>query len=176
MAALFLTFVKVGFLAFGGGYAMIPVIETEVTAQGWLTSNELTEIIALASSAPGPIATNCAILIGFQVGGLSGAVIAGVGSLLPPFVLVLLLAKTFQQLRGNRWLDSAFYGLRPVITGFIAFAGVNIGLTEGWFDSLSGMPLDKFFMTAVYFIILYYSNVHPLVLILGAGLIGVILY
>ena len=89
---LFYTFFIIGFVSFGGGYAMIPIIETEVMQHGWMTSEQLTNMIAIAGMSPGPIGANIAVLIGYSTAGLPGAIISTLGILLPSLILVLIVA------------------------------------------------------------------------------------
>src|SRR5690242_11767695 len=124
---LFLTFMKIGFVSFGGGYAVVPLIQYENAAGGWLSQSELQEAISLAGMAPGPIATNIATLVGYKTAGGAGAVIATAGIILLSLVVVVLLTGFFVRLRNNQWLKAAFYGLRPVITGLIVYAAVHFG-------------------------------------------------
>lgn len=93
---LFLTFFKIGLVSFGGGYAMIPVIEAEVVSKhDWMTTQEFTDVIAVASMSPGPIATNSAIFIGYNTAGLPGAIFSTIGSVLPSLIIILIIAMFF---------------------------------------------------------------------------------
>lgn len=88
---LFWMFLLIGFVSFGGGYAMIPIIEIEVIKKGWMTTQEFTDVIAVAGMSPGPIATNSAIFVGYQVEGITGAIAAGLGMVIPSLLLVICL-------------------------------------------------------------------------------------
>jgi len=122
---LFRTFFIIGAISFGGGYAMIPVMEREVTAHGWMTTTEFTEIIALAGMSPGPIATNSAIFVGYHVAGIPGAIASALGMMLPSFSLILLISYFFAKVYEHKSVQAAFYGLRPVIVGLIVFAAIT---------------------------------------------------
>lgn len=173
---LFITFFKIGCVAFGGGYAMIPLIELKVDQHGWLTAQQFTDSIAIASSSPGPIATNCAIFIGYKTVGPMGALVAAIGTILPSLILILLLASFFHKLRNHKVIQSAFYGIRPVITGLILYAGLRIALKNGfiggehWIDGVSVLlilsSLGLFCLT----------RLHPAFIIMISGGLGVLIY
>src|SRR5207248_812970 len=112
---LFKTFFIMGFVSFGGGYAMIPVIETAVSLHGWMTTQQFTDVIAIAGMSPGPIATNSAILVGYSTAGILGALLSTLGTLLPSILLVLVVASFFQRLHHYSIVQSMFYGLRPIV-------------------------------------------------------------
>src|SRR4051812_515512 len=107
--SLFITFFVIGFVSFGGGYAIIPVIEHEALRHGWMTSQQLIDIIAIAGMSPGPIATNTAVFIGFQTAGLWGAVISAIAITLPSIMIVFLIAMFFYKINDMPMVQSAFY-------------------------------------------------------------------
>ncbi len=121
---LFFVFFKIGLFTFGGGYAMIPMIEDEVVARGWLTAAELLNFIGVAESTPGPIAVNIATFIGSSRGGLFGAFCATVGVVLPSFLIILLIAAVFRNFLKNRVVKGALVGIRGVIVGLIVATGL----------------------------------------------------
>src|SRR3954453_164633 len=98
---LFKTFFITGFVSFGGGYAMIPIIENAVTEYGWISAERLTNMIAIAGMSPGPVAANSAILIGYSAAGISGALISAIAILLPSLILVITVAAFFMKLHHN---------------------------------------------------------------------------
>lgn len=172
---LFLTFLKVGFVSFGGGYAVIPLIEHDVSAYGWLTPLEFQETVSLAGMAPGPIATNSATIIGFKTAGYAGAVVSTWGMIIPSLLIVVLLTTIFVRLQHNKWLKSSFYGLRPSITGLIAYAAIHFGFlgTGGSFTWTTAATL--FICAGSLFIMLKYK-LHPFAVILASGAVGIILF
>ncbi|WP_036843204.1 chromate transporter [Pontibacillus marinus] len=173
---LFVTFFKIGCVAFGGGYAMIPLIELEVAQHGWLTPGQFTDSIAIASSSPGPIATNCAIFIGYKTAGPLGAIVAGVGSILPSLLLILMLAGFFHKLKDHRVIQAAFYGIRPVITGLIFYAGVRIAMKndfiggDGYIDEISILLMLSSLG------LFLFSRLHPVFIISLSGFLGILIY
>ena len=117
---LFLTFLKIGAFTFGGGYAMLPLIQSEVERHGWLTQSEVVDFIAVSESTPGPLAINMATFVGIRTGGVFGAVCATLGVVLPSFVIILIVAKFYEKFRKSRAVDGVMYGLRPAVIGLIA--------------------------------------------------------
>ena len=125
---LLLTFAKIGLFTFGGGYGMIPLIQQEVTARGWLDAETLYRFIGICESTPGPIAVNMATFIGASQAGLAGSACATVGVVLPSFIIILLIASVLKQFRQNRYVAAALRGIRPVVAGMIASTGAYIAL------------------------------------------------
>ena len=113
---LFAVFLKIGAFTFGGGYAMIPLIQKEITEKrGWMTDDDVLEIVAIAESTPGPIAVNTAVFVGYKVRGLRGAAAALLGTVTPSFVIILAIAIFFAGIRQNPVVDAAFKGMRPAV-------------------------------------------------------------
>ena len=117
---LFLTFLKIGAFTFGGGYAMISIIEHEViNRRGWIARHDFLDLLTLAQSAPGPISLNTAVFIGYRLRGLRGALSAILGAVIPSFVIILCVAILFTDVRHNPWVDAAFRGMRPAVVALI---------------------------------------------------------
>lgn len=117
---IFLIFGKIGAFTIGGGIPMIAAIKSELTARGWLDEEEFVEIIALAQSAPGLFAANISILTGYKLRGTKGSLVATIGSCLPPFIIILLIAMFFTEFKDNKYVLNAFKGIRPVVVALIA--------------------------------------------------------
>ena len=118
---LFRSFLKIGAFTFGGGYAMIPVIEREVIdRRGWIERRDFLDLLTLAQSAPGPIVLNTAVFVGYKLRGLRGALAALTGVVIPSFTAILLIALLFADIRQNPWVDAAFRGMRPAVVALIA--------------------------------------------------------
>ncbi|MBW8350236.1 chromate transporter [Bacillus sp. IITD106] len=169
ISQIFLTFLKIGPITFGGGYAMIPMIEREIVLnKKWLHSRDVADIFAIAGSAPGAIAINSAVFIGYRIGKIKGALAALFGILLPTFLIVILLSITYIYVKGNPIIEAAFQGIRPAIVALIAFAGYKIGLTALYDKST--------IVTAILTIVaLFYFNIHPAIIILIGLVVGIIL-
>ena len=117
---LFWSFFKIGIFTFGGGYAMIPLIQQEmIERRGWLDRQEFIELLTLAQSSPGPIAINTSVFVGYKMQGLKGAAAAILGVVIPSFVIILLIALFFADIRHNRVVDAAFKGMRPAVVALI---------------------------------------------------------
>ena len=177
---LFYTFFKIGLFGFGGGYAMLSMIQGEVvTRYGWVSSQEFTDIVAISQMTPGPIGINSATYIGYTAihnAGYSPAV-SVLGSCLttfavclPSFLLVLFISYFFAKFKNNKYVEAAFLGLRPVTVGLIAAAALLLMNHENFIDYKS------FLIFGAAFILTWKFKVHPILMILLAGVAGIILY
>lgn len=173
---LFITFLKIGFVSFGGGYAMIPVIEYEVQKHGWLTTQQFTDVIAIAGMSPGPIATNSAVFVGYKVAGILGAITSTAAISLPSVLILLLVALFFYKIQNHPLVQSVFYGMRPVITGLICYAAIRLAIHNqmiggySWFDGISVLVM----LSALG--VLLFTKIHPVLVILFSGGVGVLFY
>jgi len=122
---LFLSFVRIGFSGFGG-YAMLPMINAEVLAHGWMTPEEISDIIIIAEMTPGPVGVNVATFSGIQAAGVPGAIAANLGILAPTLTITALAAVFFERFKNNRWLRRALTGIRPACIGLIAATVVTL--------------------------------------------------
>ena len=127
---IFWSFLKIGAFTFGGGYAMIPLIEAEmIQKRGWLTREEFINQLTIAQSIPGPIALNTAVFVGYKTRGVKGALAALVGVVIPSFFIILLIATCFTDFKDNHIVASAFKGMRPAVVALIA--APLIGMAKG---------------------------------------------
>ena len=181
---LFYTFFKIGLFGFGGGYAMISMIQGEVvTRHEWLSSNEFTDIIAISQMTPGPIGINSATYVGYSAVvnagyshavGILGSTIATVSVVLPSFILMVLISKFFLKYQKHPIIASVFEGLRPGVVGLLAAAlvlmnGENFG-TYNW------QILTSIILFAGTFIASYRYKVNPILLIVICGIIGYVTF
>ena len=125
---LYWEFFKTGLFAVGGGMATLPFLEDIVQSTGWYTYTDLMNMLAVSESTPGPIGINMATYVGFTVGGIPGAVIATLGEVTPSIIVILIVAMMLKKFRDNRYVNMAFYGLRPASTGLIGAACVTVVL------------------------------------------------
>jgi len=174
---LFHTFFIIGFVSFGGGYAMMPIIETAVTDYGWMSAERFTNMIAIAGMSPGPIAANSAILVGYSAAGISGAIISAIAILLPSILLVVTVATFFIKLHHYPLIEAMFYGLKPLVTSLIVFAAIRFA------QSTQMVSLDFSFHSISLFVIfglslfaLFKLKWNPVYVIILSGLVGVALY
>ena len=127
---LFTTFFKIGLFTFGGGFAMVPLIQREVIEKHkWIDEKDFLDMLVLAQSTPGPIAVNTSVFVGYKLAGVAGAVMATLGTVLPSFIVILLLALFFAEVRENRYVDAAFRAMRPAVVALIV--APLIGLVKG---------------------------------------------
>lgn len=127
---LFWSFLKIGAFTFGGGYAMIPLIQSEVVERrGWIKKKRFVELLTVAQSAPGPISLNTAVFVGYSMNGWRGATAAILGAILPSFVIILMIAMFFTDIKDNPVVVAVFKGIRPAVVALIA--APVIGLTKG---------------------------------------------
>ncbi|MBW7452782.1 chromate transporter [Paenibacillus sepulcri] len=172
---LFITFLKIGLVSFGGGYAVIPMIQFEVSAHQWMTGGDFQQAVSLAGMAPGPIATNTATLIGYKSAGILGAAASTLGMVLPSLTVVVLMAAFFFRLQHNQWVKSSFYGLRPVITGLIVFAAIHFGFPDGE-TGFTWVTVCTLLICAGCLYLLLKYKLHPIMVIMAAGAAGIILF
>lgn len=188
---LFWTYTKIGLFGFGGGYAMLSLVQDEVVVKhGWITEQQFTDIVALSQVTPGPIGINSATYIGYTAtGSILGAIVATLAVSLPSFILVMLISIAFSRFRQNRWVEAAFVGIRPASVGLIASAALLLSIhAEGvwqWINQGNGEAIvvrDNFpdlrslLLFAVTFVAALRRWVHPILLILLAGGAGWLLY
>ena len=164
---LFTTFFKIGLFSFGGGFAMIPIIQREVIEKRkWIHEKDFVDMLVLAQSTPGPIAVNTAVFVGYKTLGVVGAIATTLGTVLPSFIVILLLALFFAEVRENRYVDAAFRAMRPAVVALIV--APLMGLVKGMKWYLAALA-------AAVAMAVWYFGVSPMYLI-GAGVVvGVVL-
>lgn len=177
---LFYTFFKIGLFGFGGGYAMLSLIQGEVvTRYGWLTAQEFTDIVAISQMTPGPIGINSATYVGYQAtGSVWGSVIATSAVVLPSFILMLTISKFFLKYRHHQIVESIFTGLRPAVVGLLAAAALVLMTTDNF-----GSPSEntyQFVISCILFLVAFIASyrfkVNPILLTIVCGLVGLIVY
>lgn len=177
---LLYVYLKIGLFGFGGGYAMLSLIQDEVVDKyGWISLQEFTDIVAISQMTPGPIGINSATYIGYTViqnAGYStsfsilGSALATFAVCLPSFVLVLIVSYYFVRVKNNRYIEAAFTGLRPATVGLIAAAALMLMNAENFIDYKS------FLIFAAVFFLTWRFKIHPILMICLAGLTGILLY
>lgn len=169
---LFVTYFKIGLFGFGGGYAMLSLIQHEVVDKhAWITQQEFTDIVAISQVTPGPIGINSATYIGYTVtGNVWGSAVATLAVCLPSFIIVLAIARAFRKFRANKYVDYAFKGLRPATVGLIASAALLLMNHENFIDYKS------LIIFVVAFILTMFCKMNPILMIVLAGISGLILY
>ena len=183
---LFLTFLKIGAVSFGGGYGMISLIRDDCLANGWLTEEELLNFIAVAESTPGPIAVNMATFVGSSQGGVLGALLATLGVVLPSFLVILLIASVFTKLLKYAGVKAALGGIRPAVIALISGTALTMLLSLGFgIKNIHSTPIVDFKALIVFALICAVSLIcsklkkkapSPIVLIVISGVLGVLLW
>ena len=176
---LFLSFLQVGLFSIGGGYAAMPLIQSQVVQQhAWLTMNEFTDLITIAEMTPGPIAVNSATFVGIRIAGPIGAVIATLGCILPSCIIVSLLAFIYYRYKNVSIIQSVLASLRPAVVALIASAGLSIllqvglqGASFGW-DNLNFIGLLLF---AGAFFVLKKFKWNPILIMSLCGAAGLVI-
>ena len=177
---LFYTFFMIGAFTFGGGYAMLPLIQEQVAAR-WgdvISSEVMINFIAVSESTPGPFAVNMATYIGSQMGGVFGSVCATLGVVLPSFIIILIVAGCYEKFKKNRIVQGCMTGLKPAVVGLIANALLNVFMTI-FFPAgvaLAAFKEITFYLYAAIFAgmtILAFKKVHPILIICISAALGI---
>ncbi|MDR1984694.1 MAG: chromate transporter [Prevotellaceae bacterium] len=165
---LFISFFKIGTFTLGGGYVMIPLIEKEVVSkQKWINNDEFTEMLTLAQSAPGPIAINTAVFVGYKIKGTKGMIATVLGTVIPSFTIIMLVAIFFTGLENNPIVERIFCGIRPAVVALIAVPVVNMLKNNGF-------KIHVIAITAVSAISVWLLGISPVIVIMIAGLCAII--
>ncbi|CCY91370.1 chromate transporter [Phocaeicola sp. HCN-6420] len=182
---LFYTFFKIGLFGFGGGYAMISMIQGEVvTRHEWLSSTEFTDIIAISQMTPGPIGINSATYVGYSAVvnagyshaiGVLGSTVATVSVVLPSFILMVLISKFFLKYQKHPIIASVFKGLRPGVVGLLAAAALVLMNGEN-FGTYNWQILTSILLFGGTFIASYRYKINPILLIVICGFIGYVTF
>ncbi len=177
---LFYTFFKIGLFGFGGGYAMLSMIQGEVvTRYGWFTSQEFTDIVAISQMTPGPIGINSATYVGFTAtGSVWGSIIATLAVVLPSFILMLAISKFFLKYQKHPVVEAVFSGLRPAVVGLLASAALVLMNAENFSSPKEDMY--SFIISCLIFLIAFIGTrkykINPILMIVVCGIAGLILY
>lgn len=176
---LFWTFFKIGLFTFGGGYAMIPLIQSEVLAHNWMPLENLINFIAVSESTPGPFAINISTYIGAEKGGIFGSMCATFGVVLPSFVIILIVAKIYDKFKNSKAVSGAMTGLKPAVIGLIGAAVISVGINVFFHD---GFTLDvfktvSFYISLVLFLVMLFlilkKKLHPIIIICASAAVGI---
>ena len=181
---LFFEFFKTGLFAVGGGLATIPFLQAMGAATGWFTDSDLTTMIAVSESTPGPIGVNMATYVGFQTAGIPGSVVATLGLITPSVLVILIVAGILNKFRQSRTVDAVFKGLRPASTALIAAACVSVAMSifikVGMSETL-GHAFSIHWLSAALSLTLFLAmrtkagkKLHPFIFIGIAAILGVV--
>ena len=172
---LFLTFTKIGLFTFGGGYAMIALIEnTCVEKKQWITHDEMMNITVIAESTPGPIAINCATYVGYKQKGFTGALAATIGMILPSFCIIFAISRFLDHFLEITWIAHAFQGIKIAVGILILDAAVKM------LQKMQKKPMPRVFIlcafTSILLINIFSVRISSIILMLAAGLISLIIF
>ncbi|MFP4478084.1 MAG: chromate transporter [Candidatus Izemoplasmatales bacterium] len=186
---LFLLFIKVALFNFGGGFAMIPLISAELEQYQWLTSQEFMNIIAISQMTPGAIAINTSTFVGYQVGGILGAVVSTLAIPLPSMILVIVLYPVLDRHKNHPLVKMVFYGLRPVVAGLIIaavfFVGQTAVINSGYIDQsfieiiknpFESLNFGSIAIAIVGFFLILKTKINPILLMVLAAFVGILIF
>ena len=176
---LFIVFFTIGLFTIGGGYAMIPMIKDQVVGRGWMEMEALLDFFAIAESTPGPFAVNTATLVGYNLGGILGGVIATLGVILPSFLIILMIARVINRFLENKYVNYALNGIKPIVVGLISAVVITLLFKVVFHNAFS---LDNFdYISLIIIVIIFalkikFKKISPIKLIGVSALLGLILY
>lgn len=172
---LLVSYLKIGFFGFGGGYAMLSLIHSEVVVRnGWLTNGEFSDIVAISQMTPGPIALNSATYIGYEVAGIPGSIVATTAVCIPALTIMMLITRFFLRLHDNRFVKGVVSGMRPIVVGMIASAALLLifpysddgrSFIDGWSWIIFAFALAA-----------SARKVNPILIIILSGVVGALIY
>jgi chromate transporter len=185
-------FVKLSTFSFGGGYVMIPIMLSELEKNRLIDVSQVTDIVAIAGMSPGPVALNAAVGLGYRVAGFQGALASALGILIPNFIIVILAAMFFFKIYKSKHVTSAFYGLRPVVTGIILYAAISLALKNGIFAAntknlmstgyniiVNGVQIfevKSMILIIGSFLTLFKTKIHPIYIIISCAIVGTVIF
>lgn len=181
------SYLKIGLFGFGGGYAMLALIESEIVGNGWISEKTFTDIVAISQMTPGPIGINSATYIGYVVPqqaspdfsnplwGILGSIICTLVVVLPSFLLVSYTSHFIKRHKDSAIVKGVFMGLRPVVVGLIASAAMLL-MNSANFGSTTPDVLWSIAICAAAFCVVFFTKVHPILVIIGAGLAGYLIF
>lgn len=169
-------YLKIGLFGFGGGYAMLSLIQREVVDSGWITSTTFTDIVAISQMTPGPIGINSATYIGYVVtGGVWGSILATLAVVIPPYIIVLYASHFIRRHQESAIIKGVFMGLRPVVVGLIASAALLLMNSEN-FGTETTDCIKSIIICIASFCCVYFTKIHPIFVIIAAGIVGYLIY
>lgn len=177
LISLFMMFFRIGLFTFGGGLAIVPMIQREVVSAGLMTPQQATDIVAISNMTPGPLAINAATFAGMSSAGVPGAAAATLGVVMPSVIIVLLVSKFFFEFHKNKYVAGALYGIRPAVIGLILFSAVSVGMSSffpGGPLSFQGADLPVIAIAGASFFAIARLKVNPIICIAASAALGAI--
>lgn len=179
------SFFKIGLFTIGGGYAMIPLIREELVSNGWMTSVEIADIIAIAKMTPGPFAVNTATFAGMKIYGVAGAVTCTLGVILPSLIITAIVARFFFAYNRHKMVQGALSGIRPVVVALIAYAVWTVASTtifqeeairQGFMAAIKSVDIRSIVILLTALLLLFKAKAHPILVIAVSGALSIIGY
>lgn len=173
---LFYEFFKVGLFSIGGGLATLPFLYNISDKTGWFTHADVTNLIAISESTPGPIGVNAATYVGFLTDGLIGAIVSTLGLIAPAIIVILIISRVLDKFQKSTLVKNVFYGLRPASTALIASAGVLVIKNAFFIISSTGITVQipHLILGVILLILVNKINLHPAAYILIAAVVGIV--
>ena len=188
---LFFRFFFTGLFAIGGGLATLPFLQSMSEVTGWFTASDISDMIAISESTPGPIGVNMATYVGYQTGeafgvagGIAGGLVATIGLITPSVIVIVIVSNMLKKFRDSKYVEYAFYGLRAASIGLVAsaclgvakLAFLNADVTMEWGNILSVFNYKSIILSAViFFCVTKFKKIHPIVLIVFSAVVGILL-
>ena len=170
-------FIKIGVLGFGGGYAMLSLIQHEVVEHyAWMTTTEFADMVAISQMTPGPISINLATYVGYTTGGLGGSLLASFALCLPSIIMVYMIIKLFMNRKNSSLMDNTLKGLKPAIAGLIFAAGLSMMNAQNFVEIGRGQNNVSIIICVLAFVASYFFKVNPILLIVLSGVTGFLVY
>ena len=177
LLTLFLIFFEIGIVTFGGGYAMIPLIQTKLVGGGFLSLEEITDMIAISEMTPGSFAVNMATFTGMKLGGLPAAAVCTLGVVLPSLLIIMLVATVSSRMQENKTVKAVMRGIHPAVVGLIAAAALSIGKTALFPMGLAaGISLSSLALALLCLFSIKKCGLNPVVAIVASGVAGIFLF
>ena len=177
---LFWNFFKIGILGFGGGYAILPLIESIIVkSNAWITSNEFIDLVTISQITPGPILINSATFIGVKEGGILGAVFATMGSVMPSLLIIIFLSILYYKFKSLSVVQTMLKIIKPAVVGLIAAASVGIVINVIFKNSIVSIKSIDFIglvLSLISFVLIRYSKTNPMIVIVLSGIVGMFFY
>ncbi|MDO5011095.1 MAG: chromate transporter [Intestinibacter bartlettii] len=180
---LFYEFFKTGLFAVGGGLATMPFLYNISESTGWFSKNDLTNMIAVSESTPGPLGVNMSTYVGFSTAGIPGGIVATLGLVCPAIFIIIIISKFLKKFKQNPYVEAVFHTIRPTSTGLIVGAGWGVvEITMFYFEkyNISSKLIDLFnfksiIFALILFVLIKYTNKHPVIYIALSAIVGILL-
>lgn len=174
---LFWTFFLIGAFTFGGGYAMLPLVQQAVIENGWLTSEDIIDFVAISESTPGPFAVNISTYVGYEMSGFWGAFCATLGIVLPSFIIISIVCKIYERFKQSKIVSGCMIGLKPAVIGLIGTAIVTTAISAFEITPDWSFINIKFAIGIALFALMLYlllKKINPIIIIIASAVIGIV--